>query len=1016
LTVPLRILLVEDSPDDVAKLKLELRRADFDVEWLQVETIVQLRDALKGFKPTVILSDDNLPGLSAAAALREVQESGQDLPFIVLSETAGEEGAVEMLRAGASDYLIKGNLARLGEVIRRELKGVLIRAERNDVEAALRKTQRYLERAQEIARLGSWVYTLDGSQPMHWSKETYRILGLKPDAYDGNPEAFFSFTHPEDRDRVSEARQQAIRGEAAYHLDHRVVLRDGSARWVHEEAVVERDPTGKPLRMVGAVMDITDRKESEEELRRSEMLFTRLAECGVIGILICDVSGAIQDANEPVRKMLGYSRGELLANVKLSQLTPTEWWQVDELVLEQLKTKGSAPFWEKEFLRKDGSRVPVLTGMAMLDPLQRINFVLDITERKRLEKEQRKSLQLEEQTALAQQANQFKSKFLANMSHELRTPLNAVIGFSELLEQELFGPLSSRQKEYVQNILASGQHLLSLVNDVLDISKVEAGRMELVREWTSLAQVTESVDRILQSLARKKRLTLKLSLPEDLPDVFIDPIRMKQVLYNLLANGIKFTPEGGVVGLTVHLEASQLHLSVDDTGIGIPADQLSRLFQPFEQIGNRAGGEHEGTGLGLALTKSLVELHGGSISVQSEVGKGSSFQVTLPLRTAALADFPVELEAIAEDLILVVGNDAGACELLARHIRALGFAVAVAASSESGLQLAGELRPVAIILDLQTPQIDEGWAMVKRVKNHPAIVNVPVIVFSVVPEPNRALYLGAMDYLVKPQTRDDLTECLARVGVKTHSLDGLRVLLVGRFNADLATVATNLRDAGCHLRATTRLDPYEFAAQPVDLVVANVLPDDDGLNLGAAPDSLPIIRIVDLPSPGIGDPSKGGTEVLRADGLRAERLVRLIKGVAHGIELDAPTSRSKLIAHLRAAILRAEGESKKVAVISARLPQARAASIIEWIAAVKSRLRPGDFLALAGENDLALVAYGVDEDSVTRLSTRLKELLWSVGKMRPSRIDVLWYPANGKSAEDLMLNCDRTDPSEEARP
>ncbi|HEX9507924.1 MAG TPA: ATP-binding protein, partial [Myxococcales bacterium] len=630
--MPLRILLVEDSLDDVAKLKLELRQADLDVEWLRVETTLELREALKVFKPTVILSDDNLPGLSAAAALRLVQESGLDLPFIVLSETAGEDGAVEMLKAGARDYLIKGNLARLGEVIRREIKGVLIRAERNDVEAALRKTQRYLERAQEIARLGSWVYTLDGSQPMLWSKETYRILGLKPDAFDGNPEAFFSFTHPEDRDRVSEARQQAIQGETAYHLDHRVVLRDGSARWVHEEAVVERDPTGKPLRMVGAVMDITDRKESEEELRRSEMLFARLAECGVIGILICDVSGSIQDANEPVLKMLGYSRGELLANVKLSQLTPAAWWQVDELVLEQLKTKGSAPFWEKELLRKDGSRVPVLIGMAMLDPLRRINFVLDITERKRLEKEQRRSLQLQEQTALAQQASQFKSKFLANMSHELRTPLNAVIGFSELLEQEMFGPLSSRQKEYVQNILASGQHLLSLVNDVLDISKVEAGRMELVREWTSLAQVTESVDRILQSLARKKRLTLKLSLPEDLPDVFIDPIRMKQVLYNLLANGIKFTPEGGVVGLTVHLEASQLHLSVDDTGIGIPADQLSRLFQPFEQIGNRAGGEHEGTGLGLALTKSLVELHGGSISVRSEVGKGSSFQVTLPLR------------------------------------------------------------------------------------------------------------------------------------------------------------------------------------------------------------------------------------------------------------------------------------------------------------------------------------------------------------------------------------------------
>jgi len=227
---------VEDSQDDAAKLKLDLRRADFDVQWLRVETAAELREGLMGFKPSVILSDDELPRFSAAAALRMVQESGLDIPFIVLSETAGEDGAVEMLKAGACDYLLKGNLARLGEVIRRELKGVLTRVERDDFDAALRKTQKYLERAQESARLGSWIYTLDGSQPMIWSKETYRILGLKSDGFDGNPETLFSFTHPEDRERVSEARQQAIRGEVAYQLDHRVVLRPLQRRAPHPRA------------------------------------------------------------------------------------------------------------------------------------------------------------------------------------------------------------------------------------------------------------------------------------------------------------------------------------------------------------------------------------------------------------------------------------------------------------------------------------------------------------------------------------------------------------------------------------------------------------------------------------------------------------------------------------------------------------------------------------------------------------------------------------------------------------
>jgi len=233
----------------------------------------------------------------------------------------------------------------------------------------------------------------------------------------------------------------------------------------------------------------------------------------------------------------------------------------------------------------------------------------------------------------ADAANRAKSSFLAAMSHELRTPLNAVIGFSELLEQEIFGSLNDKQRTYVGNVLVSGRHLLQLVNDVLDISKVEAGRMDLVYERTPIASIVDVVRGVIGGLALKRGIRLEVALPPGLPDVFIDPGRIKQVLYNLISNAIKFTPKGGVVRLTARADARSLTVSVSDTGIGIARADLPRLFREFEQLAQPNGTRPEGTGLGLALSRRLVELHGGRVEVESELGRGSTFSVHLPLRS-----------------------------------------------------------------------------------------------------------------------------------------------------------------------------------------------------------------------------------------------------------------------------------------------------------------------------------------------------------------------------------------------
>jgi signal transduction histidine kinase/CheY-like chemotaxis protein len=375
-------------------------------------------------------------------------------------------------------------------------------------------------------------------------------------------------------------------------------------------------------------------------------------------------------------------------------------------------------------------------------------------------------------------ASQHKSQFLANMSHELRTPLNAIIGVAEMLLEDAQAADQSDQVEPLERVVRAGRHLLALINDILDLSKIEAGRMELQLEQFAIAPLVQDVATTIRPIATKSGNQVVVDCPADIGTMRADAMRVRQALLNLASNATKFT-EQGVVRIAVERQrrdgADWIHLAISDTGIGMSAEQMGKLFEEFTQADSSTTRKYGGTGLGLAISRRFCRMMGGDITVQSTPGQGSTFTVTLPAEVevtdaagAPRAERPVRPASPTarttptSSVVLVIDDDPTVLELMERFLLKEGFAVITATNGVEGLRRAREARPAAITLDVLMPDLD-GWAVLAALKSDPALADIPVILVSVVDEQSRGYSLGAADYLVKPVDRERLNEALRRL-------------------------------------------------------------------------------------------------------------------------------------------------------------------------------------------------------------------------------------------------------------
>ncbi len=467
-----------------------------------------------------------------------------------------------------------------------------------------------------------------------------------------------------------------------------------------------------------------------------------------------------------------------------------------------------------------------------------------------------KNIELENEKKKTDDANETLKRFLATFSHELRAPLNAIVGFSEILTSDMKMLPPEKVQDFMKNINVSGKHLQGLINDILDLSKIEAGKMELHVEAYPVSFFKESIERVMQAAMQEKNVSLEFRVAPDVDQLVVDQTRFKQILVNLVSNAVKYSNRDGRVTVSVKRFVNEIEVEVKDEGVGIKPEDLAKLFHAFQQ-GKNAKGAKEGTGLGLVITKRLVELHGGHITVESEWGRGSTFRFRIPMIVAGevvesadqlirmMGEQPAMLPNGEKPLVLIIEDNNQAGQLIQMYLQEAGYRTEIAKDGAEGIEKAKRLKPNIITLDMIMP-IKDGWQVLKELKRHPICKDIPIIIISITDEKKLGFSMGAVDYFVKPVNKDELLSALQKIPMKMPAKkQHPKVLIIDDDKTAAELIQVILEAEGYEVIKTMNgKEGVRLAgSENPDLIILDlIMPDISGFNVAYQLKQQPITR------------------------------------------------------------------------------------------------------------------------------------------------------------------------------
>jgi PAS domain S-box-containing protein len=761
----LKILFVEDVLSDAELIWNEIEKNKISFSKVLVDKEVKYLEYLKDFEPDLIISDYSLPQFNGMRALLLRNQLAPLIPFILVTGSINEEVAVECMKAGADDYILKDNLSRLGPAILNSIKKSKLTKEKIAAKEELQKSETRLQKAQAIAHVGNWE--LDLSRGTMWgSDEALRIYGLNQETHEIPFEFAKKVPLPGFRSMLDEALDRLLKYNEPYDIEFKLKREnDGEIRWVHSKAELIFETDDEQVKVAGVLQDITDRKNSEEAVKHERRTLRTLIDNLPNQIYVKDKECRKMIANKADVENIGKTKeSEVLGKTDI-ELFPGHIGERGYADDNKIIRTGNPIFdIEEEFINAEGiKRWLLTTKIPLRDKDGNITGLVgighDITERKEIVEE------LIRAKEKAEESDKLKTAFLHNISHEIRTPMNAIVGFSALLGEPEVD--EKTRKSYIEVIMQSSNHLLSIITDIVDISNIEANLIKTYKNEVPINTTIKSLfNQFIPKAAEKK---IDMIWEPGLSDydalILTDKSKLSQIISNLISNAIKFTDKG-TIKIGYKLVENFLEFCVSDTGIGISPEHHARIFDRFYQVSNAMERLYEGTGLGLAISKAYIEHLGGKIWLSSEQGKGTSFFFTIPYEKQVATTLPVTEKGVPDSyvfpvkkVILVAEDIESNFKLIRYFLSDSNVEVLHAYNGKEAVEKCLSTGKIDLILmDIKMPVMD-GYTAVKLIREKNAIV--PIIAQTAyIDDKEKAIECGCSGFISKPFDKKSLFKVL----------------------------------------------------------------------------------------------------------------------------------------------------------------------------------------------------------------------------------------------------------------